>query len=136
LSDATINRLVSAASALPTPVTELHVQHLGGAVARAPAAESAFAHRDAQFFVNLIGQASEKAHFEAMRAWIRALYGHLSIDALGGRMPNFSDRDDQDAIARFGEENARRLRDLRECYDPSALFAGMRHRNAGGATDT
>jgi hypothetical protein len=40
----------------------------GDAVTRAPAAESAFGHRDTQFFVNLIGQAPEKAHFEAMRA--------------------------------------------------------------------
>ena len=125
LSDAVIDRLASAASALPTPVTELHVQHLGGAVARAPAGECAFAHRDAKFFVNLIGQASEKVQFESLRAWIRNLYGQLSIDALGGRMPNFADGDDQDAIARFGK-NAQRLHDLRLRYDPNGLFSAYR----------
>ena len=132
LSDDIIDRLVSAASALPTPVTELHVQHMGGAVARAAADECAFAHRDAQFFVNLIGASADKAHFEAVRAWIRGLYGQLSSDALDGRMPNFADRDDQDAISRFGEKNARRLRDLRQRHDPAGLFAGASHRSTEG----
>jgi len=132
LSDATIDRLVSAASALPTKVTELHVQHMGGAVARGPAAECAFAHREAQFFVNLMGQTPETTHFETVRAWIRALYGQLSIDALDGKMPNFADHDDQDAVARFGGENARRLHDLRERYDPDGLFTSVRHRAERG----
>ena len=136
LSDAVIDRLASAASALPSPVTELHVQHMGGAVARAPAVECAFAHRDVQFFVNLIGAAPEKAHFEAVRAWIRALYAELSFGALGGRMSNFADRDDQDAIARFGEANARRLRDLRERYDTGGLFTSTRHGSAERGTET
>jgi FAD/FMN-containing dehydrogenase len=132
LSDAVIDRLVSAASALPTPITELHVQHMGGAVARTPADACAFAHRDAQFFVNLIGQAPEQVQFDAVRDWIRSLYGQLSLNALGGRMPNFADRDDQDAIARFGKNNADRLRDLRRRYDPDGLFAV----NGGAAADS
>ena len=127
LSDAVIDRLVAAASKMPTPVTELHVQHLGGAVARAPSGESAFAHRGAQFFVNLIGAALEKDGFAAVRTWIHALHAELFVDALAGRMPNFADQDDQDAIARFGAANAQRLRDLRLRYDPDGLFAGTRH---------
>jgi FAD/FMN-containing dehydrogenase len=126
LSDAVIDRVASAAAALPTPITELHVQHLGGAVARAPMGECAFAHRAAKFFVNLIGQAPEQAQFESVRDWIRSLYGELSLNALDGRMPNFADRDDQDAIARFGKKNADRLRDLRRRYDPDGLFAAYR----------
>ncbi len=135
LSDAVIDMLVSAAAALPTPITELHVQHMGGAVARAPSGESAFAHRNAKFFVNLIGASPEQVHFDAMRAWIRTLYGQLAIDALDGRMPNFADRDDQDAIARFGEENAGRLRDLRRRYDPNGLFAGTHHGGAARSSE-
>jgi len=84
----------------------------------------------------LMGQTPETTHFETVRAWIRALYAQLSIDALEGRMPNFADRDDQDAIARFGEENARRLRDLRERYDPDGLFDGTRHGSVERGTET
>jgi FAD/FMN-containing dehydrogenase len=135
LSDAVIERLASAGSALPAPITELHVQHMGGAVARAPAGESVFAHRDAKFFVNLIGQTSENAQFESVRSWVRNLYRELSIEALDGRMPNFSDGDDLDATGRFGK-NARRLQDLRRRYDPNGLFAAYRagESEAGGKT--
>jgi FAD/FMN-containing dehydrogenase len=123
LSDAAIDQIASAASTLPTPVTELHVQHLGGAVARVPCNDSAFGHRDSQFFVNLIGAATEKTHFEATRAWIRDLHMRLSAHALPGTMPNFADHDDRDMIARFGRDHAVRLQDLRRRYDPDALFA-------------
>jgi hypothetical protein len=136
LTDAVIDRLVSAASALPTPVTELHVQHMGGAVGRAPSSECAFAHRDAKFFVNLIGAAPERDQSGSVRGWIRALYGELCVDALGGRMPNFADRDDQNATTSFGEENARRLRELRGRYDPDGLFAAPREDDPVRAGDS
>jgi len=127
LRNDTIDLLCAAAEARPTPFTELHIQHMGGAVARVQPSESAFAHRGAQFFVNLIGAAAEKTHFETMRAWIRDLYMQLSVHALPGKMPNFADGDDLEPIARFGNHNAKRLEDLRRRYDPDGLFAEMRH---------
>src|ERR1700735_874332 len=50
LGDSTLQQLAAAVHQLPTPRSEIHVQHMGGAVARIPAADSAFAHRDARFF--------------------------------------------------------------------------------------
>jgi hypothetical protein len=53
-----------------------------------------------------------------------------------GRMPNFSDGDDQDTIGRFGKDHARRLQELCDRYDPGHLFANSRHAGAdthGGA---
>ena len=133
LSDDAIDLLCAAAEARPTPFTELHLQHMGGAVARVPSSDCAFAHRDAQFFINLIGVAAEKSHFEVMRTWIRDLHGQLSAHALPGRMPNFSDADDQDTIARFGEHHARRLQDMRQRYDPDGLFGGTSNVSGGSA---
>jgi len=124
LGDDTIDRLCAAAEARPSPFTELHVQHMGGAVARVPRSDSAFAHRDAQFFVNLIGATPEKTHFDTTRAWIRDLSLQLSVHALPGKLPNFADRDDQDMIVHFGNDHARRLDDLRRRYDPDRLFSG------------
>jgi FAD binding domain len=128
LSDGAIDLLAAAADARRTPFTELHVQHLGGAVARVPPSDCAFAHRDARFFVNLIGAAAtDTTAFDALRGWIRDLYARLSAHALPSRMPNFSDADDQDAIARFGKDHARRLQELHMRYDPQGLFASTRH---------
>jgi FAD/FMN-containing dehydrogenase len=131
LRDDSIDVLCAAAEARPTPFTELHVQHLGGAVARVPSSDSAFAHRQAHFFINLIGAAVERSRLETTRAWIRDLYAQLSAHALPGKMPNFADGDDQDAITRFGKDHARRLEDLRRRYDPDGLFAARRHPDRG-----
>jgi hypothetical protein len=80
-----------------------------------------------------MGAAAEKTHFETMRAWVRDLYMQLSVHALPGKMPNFADRDDQDLIARFGNDHARRLEDVRRRYDPDGVFAGTRHTDDSGA---
>ena len=44
LSDATLTKLAEMAHCLPTMRSEIHVQHMGGAVARLPADAAAFAH--------------------------------------------------------------------------------------------
>lgn len=127
LGNGAIDLIAKVADARPTPFTELHVQHLGGAVARVPPSDCAFAHRDARYFVNLIGSAEATSEFEGLRTWIRDLHTQLSAHAMPGRMPNFCDGDDQDAIVRFGKDHARRLYELRRQYDPQGLFAGNRH---------
>lgn len=123
LDNETIDVLAAAARQLPTPQTEIHVQHMGGAVARVPAADSAFAHRDAGFFVNLIGASLTGEGFEAMRAVVRRLYERIRPRALPGMLPNFTGRDDADAGVRHGQVHAGRIEALRRRYDPAGLFA-------------
>jgi hypothetical protein len=123
LSDNTLRQLAAAAHELPTPRSEIHVQHMGGAVARVPAVETAFAHRDAQFFVNLIGVADEHSQMDVMRENIRALYAKASGDALPGILPNFGDQDDSDTTRLFGRQHATRLESLRRRYDPAGILA-------------
>jgi FAD/FMN-containing dehydrogenase len=124
LSDGTLQQLAAAAHRLPTPRSEIHVQHMGGAVARIPAAESAFAHRDAQFFVNFIGVAGEQNQLNALRDNVRALYAKVSGDAMPGILPNFGDQDDADDVRQFGRQHAARLDALRRRYDPAGILAG------------
>jgi FAD/FMN-containing dehydrogenase len=133
LNNAVIDVLAAAADTRPTPFTELHVQHLGGAVARLPSADSAFAHREAHFFVNLIGSTADMVQFDSMRAWIRDLHARLAAHAMSGGMPNFSGSDDQDALVRFGTDHALRLHEVRKRYDPQGVFAATRHAGAAGA---
>lgn len=123
LNEATLNELASAAQHLPTPQTEIHVQHMGGAVARVPLAESAFAHRDAEFFVNLIGVTQAAAQMDALRENVRELHDRLSREALPGKLPNFVDQDDGDEVLRFGRQHALRIAALRRRYDPAGTLA-------------
>jgi FAD/FMN-containing dehydrogenase len=124
LSDATIDQLAAAAHNLPSVLTEIHIQHMGGAVARVPAGESAFSHRDAQFFVNLIGAVPTADQFGGLRERVRELYDRITPEAMPSILPNFSGVDDGDPVRRFGMEQAGRLEALRRRYDPTGLLAG------------
>ena len=96
---------------------------MGAAVSRVPPEESAFAHRNAQFFVNLIGIADEEGDTDAMRGNIRALYSSMSRDAMPGTLANFGDQDEDDDVRRFGRLNAARLDSLRRRFDPAGILA-------------
>ncbi len=122
LSEATIGALASAATDLPTRWSEIHVQHLGGAVARTAESDTAFASRHAAFFVNLVGATPWAEEFAELRERVRRLYDRLAPSALPGLLPNFSDRDDGDVTARLDAARARRIGSLRRRYDPEGLF--------------
>jgi len=116
LSDSTLHELASMAYCLPTKRGEIHLQHMGGAVARIAAEETAFAHRQARFFVNFIGITDAACAVAELRDGIRALHERASGDALPGVLPNFTDQDDQDPVRQLGQ-NAARLASLRRAYD-------------------
>jgi FAD/FMN-containing dehydrogenase len=125
LSDDTVNNLAAMAMRLPTMRSEIHVQHMGGAVSRFPPDDSAFAHRDAQFFVNFIGITDTASAVGEVREGIRALHDKGSRDALPGALTNFAGQDDSDNVRRFGLQNAGRLEALRKKYDPAGTFQGV-----------
>jgi FAD/FMN-containing dehydrogenase len=124
LGESTLEQLAAAAQNLPTPQSEIHLQHMGAAVSRIPIDETAFAHRDAQFFVNIIGVAEQDAQVASLRDRVRVLYSKLSHGASPGALANFSDQDDTDEVRRFGRRHAARLESLRRQYDPAGIFAG------------
>ncbi len=123
LPDAAIETLAAAALSLPTSLSEIHVQHMGGAVAGVAAEETAFAQRDTGVFVNLIGTTQWPEEFAAMRDDVRAFHERMAGGALPRMLPNFSDRDDGLVADQLGPESALRLQTLRRRYDPSGRLA-------------
>jgi hypothetical protein len=124
LNDRMLELLAEAANNLPTPQTEIHIQHMGGAVARVSTEQSAFAHRDAQYFVNLIGVTEAGGGpIDALRERVRAMHAKLARDAIHGELPNFSDPAESDDACRLGSLQASRLGSLRRQYDPSGILA-------------
>lgn len=122
VSDATLSELAAMAHGLPTMRTEIHMQHMGGAVARFPAADAAFAHRDARFFVNYIGQTDTAGAVGQLRAAIRELHDKARGEALPGILTNFTDQDDNDLVRQLGVQNAARLSSLRRTYDAAGIL--------------
>jgi|SRR5579883_2926027 len=123
LSDAAIELLVEFARESEFPHTELHVQHLGGAVAAVPDAATAFAAREAGYFVNLIGITPWPEEFPALRASIRALHDRLLPEAMPTLLPNFISQDDGDPVLQLGDEKSERVAAIRRRYDPKGFFS-------------
>jgi FAD binding domain len=122
LDDRILDKLAAMATRLPTMRSEIHLQHMGGAVSRIAPEECAFAHRNAAFFVNFIGVTDAASAVGTLRAGIRALHESVAGDALPSILANFADADDTGDVRRFGSQNAVRLESLRKKYDPSGIF--------------
>lgn len=122
LPDAVITQLAEVATHLPTPQTEIHIQHMGGAVARVPAGECAFSQREAGFFVNLIGVTPWPEEVPALRERIRGISRGIAPEALRKVLPNFTGQDDGDVLGQVGADTAARLAALRARYDPAGRF--------------
>lgn len=123
LPDSVIETLAAAALSLPSSLSEIHVQHMGGAVARVPAEEMAFAQREAGIFVNLIGATQWPEEFPTVRERVRTLHERIGAGALPRPLPNFSDRDDGRVGEQLGAASAERLQALRRRYDPVGRLA-------------
>ena len=123
LADDVLHTLVRALHQLPSPRSEIHVQHMGGAVSRVPRADTAFAHRDANFFINVIGVSDTPAAIDTLRQRVGGLYEQICPGSLPGAMPNFSDQDDESRASTAGIEATTRLQAIRRRYDPAGLLS-------------
>ncbi|MHA6758735.1 FAD-binding oxidoreductase [Streptacidiphilus sp. PAMC 29251] len=106
---------------LPNPLTEIHLQHLGGAVGRVPAADTAYALRDQEFIVNVVARTAGAEGFDEVVDWARALTAALGPDA--GAYVNFTGESDPSLVrASYPAGTYRRLVELKDRYDPTNLF--------------
>jgi len=122
LDDRVLDQLAAAADNLPTRETEIHVQHLGGAVRRVAPMTTAYATRHAGFFVNLIGVTSAVTEFAQLRERVQALHRQLAPTALGAHQTNFSS-DHEESRTVWPAAIAQRLTEIRRRYDPADMFA-------------
>ena len=108
------------ASTAPMAVAQLRV--LGGAMARIPVAETAFAHRDRRVMVALGAVYEDAAESPEQEAWVTDFMGALH-DGSSGVYVNFLG-DEGDARVREAYPGATwdRLAEVKRRYDPHNLF--------------
>jgi FAD/FMN-containing dehydrogenase len=122
LSDGLIDVLVDAARRIPDPQTEIAFALLGGAASRVPARATAYAHRDAQFVMNVHGRWEDPAADGACIGWARELFRNSAPFATGGAYMNFLTEDEGDRVAAAYGVNYPRLMEVKRRYDPGNLF--------------
>ena len=123
LSPGAIDVLVRYGQQLPTPMCGLLVEHLHGAFNRVPADATAFAQRDVQTNVAIVGIWNDPADHDRCFAWVRGVFADLQPFSTGGVYVNYLGIEEAEGRvqAAYGA-NYDRLSQIKAKYDPTNLF--------------
>jgi hypothetical protein len=123
LDDAAIETIVHNHQNAGSANSEIHVHHVGGAVAGVAPDATAFGERDAPFLLNVIARTPTAEGYHEAVAWAQGLHAGLAPVLTGGAYVNFlSDEGPERVRAAFGAGNYARLAALKAEYDPTNLF--------------
>jgi hypothetical protein len=122
LGEGAIATLAERAAARPTPLSQIHVHQLGGAVVRVAEEATAHAGRDASYVVNIIATWTDPGDDERARDWARETRRRLAAFAAPRTYLNFLGEAEQTACARLRLSQHDRLRELKRRWDPTNLF--------------
>ena len=127
LSDDVIAVIADHAYAAGSPRSYAAMFHMGGAVARVPQDATAYAGRDVVHNIIIDAVSLPDAsgeHAAAETAWARRFLEALQPHRAGGVYVNFLDADDDSIRVReaYGDQNYRRLAEVKAKYDPDNAF--------------
>jgi FAD/FMN-containing dehydrogenase len=127
LSDEAIDTLIKYASQLPTPLSEIFVGNLGGAINRVQSDATAYPHRDVNFVMNVHTRWEDKSLDDKCVDWARKLFDETAKYATGGVYVNFISEGENRVNSAFGS-NYERLAKLKKKYDPDNFFKNLLHK--------
>jgi FAD/FMN-containing dehydrogenase len=123
LSNAAIAAAVAVGEHIPSPLTEVLIQPLGGAFGRVPEDATAFSHRDARWCYHALSQWPDPADTPVNRAWTYAFVAAMSPFARREVHPNYVSDDRQDRVRSFyGDATYERLVAIKDRWDPENVF--------------
>lgn len=126
LSDAAIDLIVEHSNRITSPLSAVMIEYyFGGPSSQIGEQDTAFAHRDAQFDLGIIGQWQDPAEDTTHMTWAREAYAALQPHSNGRIYANLMGGDQMtqqaDLRAAFGV-NYDRLVTLKRKYDPTNFF--------------
>lgn len=142
LSDEAIATVVEHAGRIPSPLSQVHIHQLGGAMGRVSADATAYPTRDAHFVMNIIaswppptaGGADGDDEDQKQAGWARDFYSAMQPHFAGRAYINFLGSEAQEGQSRvraaYGT-NYERLAALKRKYDPTNCFHLNQNINPG-----
>jgi len=122
LTDGALDALVEHAAAAGSPLSQVHVHHLGGAVARVAPGATAYGQRRAAYLVNVPAAWSDASESARHLEWTRAVHAAIAPYSNGVPYVNFlADEGEARVRAAYGD-NLPRLAAVKRAYDPDNLF--------------
>src|SRR3954452_19183202 len=123
LPDAAVDTLLTQWMSKPSPESELHIQHAGGAVGRVDPAATAYSHRSAAYVVNIIAKATETPDFTVHTDWARTTRSAVSRYGTDATYVNFTGEASSEQVrAAYPPATFARLVDVKRRYDPTNMF--------------
>jgi FAD/FMN-containing dehydrogenase len=123
LDDAAIAAAVERHRIVPSPHSEIHLHHFGGAVARVDEDAAAFGGRSAQYVLNVIARSPEAEGFDLNVEWARGTTEAFAPVSAAGAYTNFmGDAGDERLRESYGDAKYERLVALKRRYDPTNVF--------------
>jgi FAD/FMN-containing dehydrogenase len=122
IKDGLIDVVMEYVAKLPSPQCEIFFGAIGGATTRPAPDSAAYAHRDAQFVMNVHGRWEDAADDKRCIAWARDYFKASAPFASGGVYVNFLTADEGDRVRSAYGQNYDRLARIKREYDPDNLF--------------
>jgi len=122
LEDGLFDTVIDSINRLPSPMCEIFFGALGGATSRPTPESTAYAHRDAQFVMNVHGRWENQVDDERCIGWARDFFNASAPFASAGVYVNFLTADEGNRVRAAYGANYHRLAEVKRQYDPDNLF--------------
>jgi FAD/FMN-containing dehydrogenase len=124
LSEQVIADVAAAGADRPSPRTFVNLWHMGGAMSRVGASESAFGDRSSPYLLEISSTWENPSEGAANIAWTRAFWNAMSRYSDGNVYLNWpgSDGEGEEQVRTAYGANYARLSELKRIYDPKNLF--------------
>jgi FAD/FMN-containing dehydrogenase len=123
LSDKAIDTMVDCYATCPSPMGMMFLERIHGAATRVGISDTAFPHRAPGYDFLLLHQWRNPAENDRQIAWARNTFAAMQPFMASARYVNYLDHDEPgDPIAAAYGPNYRRLRELKNKYDPTNFF--------------
>jgi FAD/FMN-containing dehydrogenase len=124
LTDQAIDTILDCYSRVPSPMSQVVIEHAHGAMTRVDIGDTAFPHRSEGYNLLFLAQWMNPADDEKNMAWARESYTAMtSFYGAAGRYVNYLDDDEAgDPTAQAYGPNYARLRQLKAKFDPTNFF--------------
>lgn len=119
---AAAERIVEAIEASDAMMAATQLRVLGGAVARVPADDTAYAHRGARMMVNVAAMYQRPEELPRHEAWVNGLADSLLQDDRGAYVGFLADEGEERVRAAYPGPTWDRLREIKRRYDPENVF--------------
>ena len=122
LPDGLIDVLLERAASIRSPISQVELLALGGAIARVDSGATAFPFRQARWLINIPATWRDAADDEREIAWARATYAAVKPYLSEGNYVNFMGDDEDDTAAGAYGRTIERLARIKAVYDPDNVF--------------